>query len=210
MIQKEAKALGRKVEKKEIKKILLKEIKDIEFVNPKNIMFDCYLFGNNRKLNACCTLCEVIALNGGWATELVLGRDDVYERKNALRITLGHEMTHLKYNWKCKKKPNADKKFSHWVDEIHADFGAAEIASKCSRKSLISFYEYKLKKQRENDNKYKDKPTIKHPSLEQRMGYAKEYDFDEKLIKQIAKDTGCKNKKLIQKSCDVFNTIHLK
>ena len=95
-------------------------------------------------------------------------------------------------------------KFISWVNEVHADFGAAEKMADSSRNKLILSMKYKLSlKQTDNDS-----PT--HPSWEKRLDYVSNYDFDETLIRKIAEDTGCQNEILINKIISYYKPIMLK
>ena len=93
--------------------------------------------------------------------------------------------------------------FIAYVNELYADFGAAEKMANSSRQKLLDAMEYK--KARKN----KDEGTCDHPSWAQRIYYAEHYDFGEELIRQIAKDTGCNNQKIIDKVCKHYQEIKL-
>lgn len=49
-----------------------------------------------------------------------------------------------------------------------------------------------------------------HPSWQQRIDYITNYNFNEELIRKIAKDTKCSNEKRIQKVINQFDPIILK
>ena len=74
----------------------------------------------------------------------------------------------------------------------------------CSRQKLLDSTRYKkaLKK--------KDKGDFAHPSWERREYYVTNFNFDEKLIRQIARDVGCLNERLIEKITQFYKPIVLK
>ena len=127
------------------------------------------------------------------------------EIKDAFTITIGHERVHLEKDFFYKKPINKfGKKFVNWVNEVHADFGAAEKMADSSRDKLILSMKYKLSlKQTDNDS-----PT--HPSWKRRLEYASNYDFNEALIQRIATDTGCDNEVLINNINAYYKPINLK
>lgn len=118
-------------------------------------------------------------------------------------ITIGHELTHKEKDF-FSFRYILSYKFISWVNEVHADFGAAEKMADSSRNKLILSMKYKLSlKQTDNDS-----PT--HPSWEKRLDYVSNYDFDETLIRKIAEDTGCQNEILINKIISYYKPIMLK
>lgn len=72
---------------------------------------------------------------------------------------------------------------------------------------LWNAIDYKLKYKR--DYQKGDIEDFIHPSWARRKYYVKHFDFDTKLIQQIAKDVGCKNHKLINKVCKFYKPIQL-
>lgn len=136
-----------------------------------------------------------------WAFYLLFFNDD--ELKDALNITIGHELTHKENEfhtfWLLSKK----KMFVKWVNELHADFGAAQKMANSERQKLLNSMEYKKARKDE------DKSTPNHPSCKQRIYYAEHYDFGEELIRQIAKDTDCNNQKIIDEVCKHYQEIKL-
>lgn len=75
-----------------------------------------------------------------WASRLLYeGNRTIVE--NAFLVTLGHELTHKKYDMfpLCYIK---NKKFIAWINEVHADFGAAELMLQGDREKLIQSMEY--------------------------------------------------------------------
>ena len=96
-----------------------------------------------------------------------------------------------------------DRLFINRVNEIHADFGAAEKMFDNSRQILLETILYKMKLVK--------KPSIDkiHPTWEQRYNYVYNFNFDKTLIRRIANDVGCTNEKLIQKVISHFDEIYL-
>ena len=89
-------------------------------------------------------------------------------------------------------------RFLSWVQEIYCDFYAAKIIADSKRKSLIDSINYKMK------NKDGTIQGISHPSWNNRLKYATNYNFDEKLIKQIYTDSGCKNETLLNEAIEFY------
>ena len=136
-----------------------------------------------------------------WAARLVMYSDE--EVHNAFKITLGHELTH-KDNDLCFFKYRVKYyKFIAHVNEVHADFGGAQKMANANRHILLNAIDYK------KSNKRVDKADSTHPSWEQRKYYAENYNFNEALIQQIAKDVGCKNRDIIDKVCNHYQEIIL-
>ena len=65
-------------------------------------------------------------------------------------------------------------RFLSWVQEIYCDFYAAKIIADSKRKSLIDSINYKMK---DKDGTIQG---ISHPSWNNRLKYATNYNFDEK------------------------------
>lgn len=131
------------------------------------------------------------------------------ELNTKILITLGHEFTHkdgndlFPFNSKYIFIKNGFK-FVNWVNEVHADYGAVKKIFNCSRNKLIGNFEYKLKHKKE------DFEDCSHPSNYRRLEYVINYDFDEKLIRKIAEDTGMINQKLLTFTINHFKKIILK
>lgn len=96
-----------------------------------------------------------------------------------------------------------DRKFINWVNEVHADFGAAKEMVNGSRDLLIKSTEYKLALKPYNKDSYS------HPSWTRRLEYATNYNFDELLIRKIANDTSFENELLLKKVLKHFSPIIL-
>lgn len=163
-----------------------------------NIGFSAKRFDNSEKLNANAGLfhSSKIVLSPEWAAYLLMRNDE--DVTNAFLATLGHELSHNE-----KYIPPYfhlfSLKFVSWVNEVYADFSSENKFLHGDRKLLINTMEFKRSKKRE------DKDDRLHPSWKRRIHYAESFEtFDEKLIRQIAKDAGCKSENLIQKVIDYY------
>lgn len=146
--------------------------------NNNNVKFTCFQSMLNGTLEASSIIPKRITISPEWAVNLILFND--CEVENAFYLTVGHELTHKDGDFSKKCTVVRDKKFINWINEVHADFGAAKKMVDSNRNKLIDSMKYKLAL-KEND---KDGPT--HPSWKRRLEYVSNYSFDEKLIKQIA------------------------
>lgn len=156
----------------------------------------------SHTLNASATIPGLIILNSEWAAELAL--NDNPEVDQAIKMTIGHELTHMNKDFCFVEFGTCDKKFVNWINEIHADFGAVQIAFQGNRKDGILAIRYK------KDRKgRKDKSTYSHPSWAQREEYLNDFNFDEVLIRRIASDLGCKNERLINHLIQYYKEIYL-
>jgi len=150
--------------------------------------------------NASSTFPGLILVNAKWAALLVLfqGNEDVY---NAFKLTMGHEMTHQENDYFFLEPFSKASKFVYWVNEVHADFGGVEKAFDGDTYRGIRAMQFK--KQYKGD---RDKDSHSHPSWSRRIYFITNFDcFDERLIREIAVITGCKNKKLVEQVCYHFN-----
>lgn len=121
-------------------------------------------------------------------------------------MSLGHEMTHKDNDIKVIKGmfiKNGTKFLAH-VNEVHADFGAVQKLANNNREKQLKAMKYK-----QSYKKNVDVSDFCHPSWNQRYNYIEKYNFDEKLIRQIAADVGCTNEKLIEKAIRHFDIIRL-
>lgn len=163
-----------------------------------NIGFSAWRFNNPEKLNANAGLfrSSKVVFSSEWAAYLLMRNDD--EVTNAFLATLGYELSHKeKYIYPFLHP--FSKKFVAWVNEVYADFLSESKFLHSDRQLLIDTMNFKRSKKRE------DKDDRFHPSWKRRIHYAESFErFDEKLIRQIAKDTRCKNEKLIQKVIDHY------
>lgn len=176
-------------------------INNIENVYTKNnikIRFSILKDGNAKFINATSTIKKYIIFNAEWAARLVLFDDE--ETKNAFQITLGHELAHKDGDYFNLLFFGKNKRFVNYVNEVHADFGAAEKMANFDRKKLIASMNYKL------SLKANDKNTSDHPSWNTRKYYVENYNFNKKLIERIAKDVECNNKDLIEKVYKYYNS----
>ena len=168
---------------------------------PDALRFTILKDGPFNILSACAISPKHILVSQEWASELFLNQ----EIKNAFIITIGHEKTHLENDFLYKKTINKlDKTFINYVNEVHADFGAAEKMVDSDRHKLILSMEYKL------SSKHTDNDSSSHPSWKRRLEYVSDYDFDEILIHRIADDAGCHNETLINEITSYYRPIILK
>lgn len=133
-----------------------------------------------------------IQVSQAYAAKLVL--NDSNDIHNAFLMSLGHEMTHKDNDIKVIKGmfiKNGTKFLAH-VNEVHADFGAVQKLANNNREKQLKAMKYK-----QSYKKNVDVSDFCHPSWNQRYNYIEKYNFDEKLIRQIAADVGCTNEKLI-------------
>lgn len=179
---------------------VLKKVEERNLPNEIHLKFS-WLYKHTQTLDAVSFPSKYILLSTAWAFYFVFYNDG--EMQNAFNITIGHELTHkdrdicvLKYNPRYIK-------FIAYVNESHADFGAAEKMANCSRQKLLDSMEYK------KAHKDKDISNLSHPTWTKRIFYAKHYDFGKELIRQIAKDTGCNDQKIIDEVCEHYQEIKL-
>ncbi len=178
----------------------LKEIEKRSLFYGTHIKF-CWYFNHSEMLNARILWKKYILLNPEWATRLILYNDD--DLKNALNITVGHELTHgekevcfFKF---CKDK----RKFIRWVNEVHADFGAAQKMADSSREKLLASIKYK------SDLHTNSIDGDSHPSWKRRKHYVQNYNFEPELIRKIASDIGYNNQVFIEEVCNFYPNIKL-
>lgn len=170
-------------------------------------------------LNGRATGVNGILLTPEWAARLLLDNND--DTINAYLITIGHEMTHNEGDFSINGFQGKNKKFINWVNEVHADFGAAEKMVEYNRQKLIDSMQYKMDAKKKPKCKllnnfikkalnllHSDEYT--HPTWETRLEYATNYNFDKELIEKIASETGCTNDALIKEICAYYKPIVLK
>lgn len=181
---------------------ILEKAQSVNHLSDDKIVFSWFCDSGGLSLSASATLKHYIVCNTGWALRLIFYNDE--STWNAFRITIGHELTHKDGDYFSFRIRKRDRKFISRVGEVHADFGAAEKMAACSRQKLLDSTRYKkaLKK--------KDKGDFAHPSWERREYYVTNFNFDEKLIRQIARDVGCLNERLIEKITQFYKPIVLK
>lgn len=187
---------------------------------PNNVVlrFTTLKDGFSSLLSASAHLPNYIIASPEWAARLFLF--DSEATRNAFTITIGHEITHIEGDFSNTKITRNDKEFVNWVNEVHADFGAAEKMVECDRQKLRDSMQYKMNAKKEPKCKLLNKLIKKvlnllhsdeytHPAWKTRLEYATSYNFDEKLIKKIAAETGCMNQTLIDKVIDYYKPIIL-
>lgn len=163
---------------------------------------------NRLGCNAGYLKCSTIVATPEWAFRLTaINTENV---RLAFLMSLGHELSHKEndlnpFFYIIFKN---GVKFISYVNEIHADFGATQKFANYQRITQVNAMLYKVEAKKEY--KIPDRAKNGHPSWRQRIEYVKNYDFDKKLIRKIAKDTNCNNEKLIQKVIEHFEPIHLK
>ena len=179
----------------------LNQYTHLNILNGNRLVYSWAYDSGSKVINATALLHKIILVNAEWAARLALIEDQ--DTKDAFMITIGHELTHKEKDF-FSFRYILSYKFISWVNEVHADFGAAEKMADSSRDKLILSMKYKLSlKQTDNDS-----PT--HPSWKRRLKYASNYDFDETLIRKIADDIGCHNEFLINKITSYYKPIILK
>lgn len=181
---------------------IIKEYINFIQINNISITFS-WLYDLGRKsLNANAIVKNKIILNAEWAARIILYNNS--KTKNAFLITIGHELTHKekeisRFAWKRN-----DRKFIAQLNEIHADFGAAQKMVNSSRERLINSIDYKKRL------KKIDKGDFVHPSWKRRGYYANNFNFNKTLVYQVANDTYCKNARLVEKTSKFYEDIILK
>jgi hypothetical protein len=181
---------------------ILRDARKLDFIGETKIVFSWLLDGISNHPNAMSIVPGIIAVNAEWAARLVLFNSQ--EVKDAFRYTIGHEMTHQAGDYTYLEAFTADKRFVNWVSEVHADYGGAERAFDGDLNKAISAIEYKARGLKQ------DKDYQGHPSWKRRQEYLKVGSFDEKLIRQIAIDAGCKKQILIENVINYYKPIVLK
>ena len=181
---------------------ILEKAQKVNAISDDKIVFSHLYDLWGSSLNANAGILHLILCNTKWAIRLVFFNNE--DTMNAFFITIGHELTHKEKDFLCFSLNPKDYKFMFRVGEVHADYGAAEKMVHSSRRKLLESVRYKkaLKKI--------DKEDFMHPTWNKREYYIEHFDFDEKLIRQIATDVGCSNSKLIQKVCNYYKRIVLK
>lgn len=181
---------------------ILKNAKQLNFTQNTKIVFTWILDGASCIPNAMSVFPGLIVVNAEWAARLVLLDDEVV--KMAFRFTMGHEMTHQSGDYVFLEAFTKDRKFVNWVNEVHSDYGGAQLAFNGNINNAITSIRYKAK-----DFKV-DQDSQTHPSWKHREEYIKKGMFDDILIKRIAYNAECSNKALIEKVCNHFAPIKLK
>ncbi len=183
-------------------KCTLKDALNMSFLGDVKVFFTVLFTGFSGKPNAMSLLRGIIIVNAEWAARLVLFDDE--EVKRAFRFTMGHEMTHQSGDYTFLEAFTKDRRFVNWVNEVHADYGGAQLAFDGNINNALLSVRYK------KQDFQVDKDSQTHPSWRHREGYLKAGVFDMDLIKRIAGDAGCDNKALIDKVCNYFVPIKLR
>lgn len=180
---------------------ILKEAEKTNLPNKIHLRFSWW-FHHKKYLNASSSISKSIFLNPEWAFYIIFYNNDK-ELKDALSITIGHELTHKEKDFSTFGLSATNKMFVNWVNELHADFGAVQKMANSNRQKLLDSMEYKrMRKDNDENNCYR-------PSWTQKIHYVKHYDFGKELIQQIAMDTGCKKQNIIDEVCEHFQEINL-
>lgn len=147
-----------------------------------------------------------IVVTPEWAAKLVFENTD--DTRNAFLITLGHELTHkdkeifpLRYGFRWLS-------LIAYINEIHADYSAAQKMTDSKRSILLRSIDYKRHHKVEIRG-MQDKDTPEHPSWSRRKSYVETFNFDAKLIRKIAHDLDCKNERIINHLIEFYDDIVL-
>ncbi len=198
-IYNKAKLLGKELSKDEIKNTI-NQYNSLPQLKRNKILYD-YIFLGFSRLSASATIYQLIMISAKWIEDVVIYHDE--KILNAFILTLGHELAHKDGDFTKVYFNYNDRKFIHWVTEVHHDFSAAEKMACSSREKLLDAITYKIIAKPDN------KDAFSHPSWKNRKKYVLQYDFNDKLISEIASNTDCTNKKLIKDICDHYQPIFL-
>lgn len=185
---------------------------------PNNVLFRFTTLkdGFSSLLSASAHQPNYIIASPEWASRLFLF--DSEATRNAFSITLGHETTHTEGDFSTKGFHGKNKKFINWVNEVHADFGAAQKMVSSNKEKLLNSIDYKIAAKEEKKNillKLLEKTVLvfiketSHPSWQQRRIYAETGVFDKALIENLAIDTGCTDKDLVNDVVNYYQEIVL-
>lgn len=133
-----------------------------------------------------------VYINMGWALQLFI--NPTAETEHAFQTSLGHEISHLNdYPYAAYK--GKQRKFIRYTNEIRADFNGILLGVNGNVSVGLSCIEYKKKRCGLQSHYFS---SADHPSWNRREKYISNFlTFDEFLIRQIAKDVGCKDQNLI-------------
>lgn len=161
-------------------------------------------FNLSGKINAGANVPRCIVLNRAWVKQIVWNdSSDVYI---AFKATIGHELTHKEGDFRILTIFKNSRKFVSYVNEAHADFGGTLKMLDGNRETALQVIRYK---QSINEPLQKKSPSKTHPSWQQRYDYIANYNFNEELIRRIAKDIDFDDETLIRKISDHFEEIYL-
>ena len=151
------------------------------------IKFSTFPSLNNGSLGANAGFSHII-FSLEWAAYLVLKNDKTVW--NAFLCSIGHELTHRDGNDINSFLHPINIRFIAWANEVHADFESENKMLGQSRSRLIAAMKFKY------SQKEQDQDSCSHPSWKRRIHYAENFEtFDEKLIRQIAKDARLQKRK---------------
>ena len=122
-------------------KNILRKYQNIQERNNQLIVFSFIYDWGSEMISANAMLPGVILVNAEYAANIVLY--DNNDTMNAFLLSIGHELTHKDGDIDFFRYIGSNQKFIRWVNEIHADFGAAQKTVKSNRKLLVSACEYK-------------------------------------------------------------------
>lgn len=189
---------------------ILNTVNDYEELNENRIVFSFFKNDFSKYLNASANIPKRIIFSYEWAVQLVLS--DSKEVLNAFTITVGHELTHKRGNMRCIGT-KSDKQFINWINEVYCDFNASQLMCKGSRELLVRASKYKREMNAPRKKKHilrkPNKDSLTHPSWNQRVKYAENFNFDENLVREIASYLKYNNEKVIQMVCDYYDDIIL-
>ena len=135
-----------------------------------------------------------IFINIFWAFLIFTRHDSVTE--HAFCTTIGHELSHAT-DFSCKGYFGRNKRFICYVNEIRADYNGILVGANGRRSDGLISMKFKMR----NSGVYSCLVSdCTHPSWLKRIRYVQNYScFNADLIRQIAKDVGCRNQQLIDK-----------
>lgn len=170
-------------------------------VSGNRVVFS-FFFPPSKEVYASLSRKFIIRLNYSWAYYLVADPEII----DHVIVTVGHERTH--YDLICSGIKNDSSMILRYIEEVYCDFNGVSLLLDKDRKKFIAACEFK------RSLKSNDKNSLSHPSWENRIKYAKKYNFDEKLISDIISDskiefTEQEIKNLIVDVFEKYSKIHL-
>lgn len=172
----------------------------LSFLGEDRLCFLC--FKSNSGIDISRTNNDIIIANSEWAAQLVL-HNGCHTVTNAFLISVGHEIGHRLDYKVTSVRGYRNQKFVSWCNEVHHDFYGATVAANSSRQELLSSTRFKCEQKPWNSD------SFSCPSWLRRLYYETYYDFNEKLIRKIAKDAKCRNENTIQKIISHYTPISL-
>lgn len=170
--------------------------------------YKIYFIGNfaykNNKLRASASFPNYIIFSSEWSYQLLVNNSD--ELQNAFIETLGHEEAHKEKELHASSKASEKEKiFCKKVNEVHCDFRGTQKKLNSNRQLLIQALKFKY-----HFNNEPDKYSKTHPRWCERIDYATNYNFDEKLIRRVALDNSFTDEDVIMKASTHFDNIILR